>query len=43
LQRCPIDGRGISGINQLLGLPRQRHDVVPDDADANVVKVVVGK
>ena len=38
-----IDGRRIACLDELLGLARQCDDVVSDDADANVVKVVVDK
>ena len=36
-----IDRRRIARLDELLGLARQRDDVVSDDADADVVKVVV--
>ena len=36
-----IDGRRIARVDEPLGLTRQRDDVVSDDADADVVKVVV--
>src|SRR5262249_57020056 len=38
-----IDGCRIAGVDRLLGLASQRHDIVPDDTDADIVKVVVGK
>ena len=38
-----IDGRRIARINQLLRLARQRDDIVSDDADADVMKVIVRK
>ena len=43
LKRRAINDRGVAGVNQLLGLTRQRHDIVSDDADADVVKVIVRK
>ena len=36
-----IDGRRIARLDELLGLARQRDDVVPDNADADVMKIVV--
>ena len=36
-----IDRRRIARLDELLGLARQRDDVVSDDADADVVKGVV--
>ena len=36
-----IDGLGITRVDQLLGLTRQCDDIVSDDADADVVKVIV--
>src|SRR5207245_3900224 len=38
-----VDLRRIARLDRLLGLTDQRHDVVPDDADADVVEVVVGE
>src|SRR5262249_11807140 len=38
-----IDGCRIAGVDRLLGLASQRHDIMPDDTDADIVKVVVGK
>ena len=34
---------GIARLDELLGLSRQRDDIVPDDADADVMKVIVRK
>jgi hypothetical protein len=35
------DSGGIARLDELLGLSRQRDDIVPDDTDADVVKVVI--
>ena len=36
-----IDGRRIARFDELLGLARQRDNVASDNADADVVKIVV--
>ena len=36
-----IDGRLIARIEELFGLDGQRGNIMPDDADADVVKVVI--
>src|SRR5579862_2832848 len=41
LNRRTIDGGRITRVDELFGPARQRDDVVADDADADVVKVVV--
>ena len=38
-----IDGCRIARLAELLGSASQRNDVAPDDADADVVKVIVHK
>ena len=38
-----IDGLSIARVDQLLGLTRQHDDIVSDDADADVVEVIVRK
>ena len=38
-----IDGRRVACFNELLGLARQRDDVMSDDADPDVMKVVIDK
>ena len=38
-----IDGFGAARFDQLLGLTRQCHDMVPKNADADVVKIVICK
>jgi hypothetical protein len=41
LNGSAIDGRRIARLDELFGLARQRDNVVSDDADADVMKVVV--
>ena len=36
-----IDGRRVARVDELLCLARQRDDVVSDNADADVMKIVV--
>src|ERR1700693_348257 len=38
-----IDSFGMARIDQLLGLTREGDDIVSDDADADVMKLVVGE
>jgi hypothetical protein len=38
-----IDGKRIAGIDELLGLAGLWRDVVPDDADADVMKIIIRK
>ena len=38
-----IYGLRLTGVDQLLGLTREGDDIVSDDADADVVKLIVGE